>query len=292
MKRNILLIGFVLLYITTYAGEPAKYYKGYGAIYETMESTEPLLVNPPIIIMKFIENDDNTYTIQFGDGSGTFNTVDEIKMITTDEKQILSRNGHLVNIVGSTELHGFLLADESYITEDSLCYSLHTFNVPLNMTQMVYRYKGRLIQEDFTSTMTWMQEETATGYLIDVYNQSARLVITLEFDANGTYIGIVRRMSTLKTTEEFSFDASTLDLEKNATYYYTISALNGEEKVQIKEGVFTLSDDTPTAVQTLPGTTPTVVGYYNIIGQRLVGEPHKGLYIIRYNDGTSTKVVR
>ena len=32
-----------------------------------------------------------------------------------------------------------------------------------------------------------------------------------------------------------------------------------------------------------------IVGYYNIVGQRLPQEPEKGLYIIRYDNGTAEK---
>jgi hypothetical protein len=187
----------------------------------------------------------------------------------------------------------FAVNGNSYISEDSIVFIGQVNNITAGTADLFVTFRGKYMQTKTTPSITWERQETASGYIVDIYKATGELVYTLEFDAaGGTYKDITLKSGTLKTTEEFSFDASTLDLEKNATYYYTISALNGEEKVQIKEGVFTLNDDTPTAVQTLPSTTPTVVGYYNIIGQRLVGEPHKGLYIIRYNDGTSTKVVR
>ncbi len=206
--------------------------------YRTVDEQRPAILT---------QENDGSYTLRFTVGNSFTGVVTPFPNIHSerDENDRLFFSG--VKQYYQDEISVTLtLIEKSYIKNDSL-YITMFMNID-GYHYGDYLFRGKLIEQAPTPLITWERQETATGYTIDIYDATGELVVTLEFDADGNYIGIVQRSGSLKTTEEFSFDASILDLEKNATYYYTISALNGEETVQIKEGVFTMSDETGTAV--------------------------------------------
>jgi hypothetical protein len=49
---------------------------------------------------------------------------------------------------------------------------------------------------------------------------------------------------------------------------------------------------TTNAIVEIKNTSPTIIAYFSILGQKLSCEPGKGLYIILYDDGTAKKTVK
>ncbi|MDR2963987.1 MAG: hypothetical protein LBU90_10215, partial [Bacteroidales bacterium] len=49
------------------------------------------------------------------------------------------------------------------------------------------------IRNDYSPTITWQSEETATGYRIDIYYENGEVITSLNFDASGNYVGIVQK---------------------------------------------------------------------------------------------------
>ena len=81
------------------------------------------------------------------------------------------------------------------------------------------------------------------------------------------------------------------DLMPSTKYFYRSYATAGTKTTYGEERDFTTNPDA-TGIEFISVDTPerTVIGYYNLQGQR-TSEPQRGLNIIRYSDGTSKKVL-
>ncbi|MDR2963851.1 MAG: hypothetical protein LBU90_09525, partial [Bacteroidales bacterium] len=54
-------------------------------------------------------------------------------------------------------------------------------------------YSIQFSKNNPSPTITWQQEETATGYRIDIYYENGEVITSLNFDASGNYVGIVQK---------------------------------------------------------------------------------------------------
>lgn len=80
-------------------------------------------------------------------------------------------------------------------------------------------------------------------------------------------------------------------LTPSTKYFYRSFTTAGAKTTYGEEREFTTNPDA-TSIELIPTDTPerTVVGYYNLQGQR-INEPQRGVNIIRYSDGTAKKVL-
>jgi hypothetical protein len=279
--------------MTTKATEP-EYYAGFGGIYDFGKLT---LVPETALIVK---ESDNTYTFRWAIDYKSIETpFDKMQLSEKDDcgKQIFS--GDVLYTLQSPVAYYriYLESDQSYIKGDSLYFKLHVGRILIANPEEEYYsgdviFKGKLIEKSTLPEITWKQEETATGYRIDIYDVTGSIIVSLNFDVNGNSIGIAQKSLSLKTTEPFSFDANALGLKENETFYYTITALTEDGETQIKEGVFKTGEKTePVSIETT--SVPTVpVAYYNLLGQKLSEEPQRGMYIVQYSNGSTEKRVR
>ncbi len=83
--------------------------------------------------------------------------------------------------------------------------------------------------------------------------------------------------------EAGSLSATNGSITPNADGTYTLSGVT-------KPAVITANFILPTGVAEMPAGKKIIIGYYNILGKKLLKEPVEGMYLILYDDGTSEKV--
>ncbi len=144
---------------------------------------------------------------------------------------------------------------------------------------------------------TWQSMENATGYKLIVYTDDtqAEIVCEIEFDANGNYVTTTSQNASPKFrsyAEGFSYEV--LNLTPGATYYFTMAAYNNETEISLQEGTFsTTAEPTTVSIETPSmSSLQKAVGYYNIVGAKFPKEPERGVYIIKYDNGKTEKVVK
>jgi hypothetical protein len=148
---------------------------------------------------------------------------------------------------------------------------------------------------EYSISVLWMPKENAEGYKLKVYTDETHsdLICEIEFDAAGKVVNI----SILKSGnagETPNFSCTVGNLSSGTTYYYVFETLGANSKVlDFQAGAVATAGEPTGVVETRHATSlPKVAGYYNILGAQLSKEPEKGVYIIKYDDGTAVKMVR
>ena len=154
-----------------------------------------------------------------------------------------------------------------------------------------------IIPEDVSAKVAWRAMEEATGYTLVIYGSNHTDVIcSLEFDALGRLQSITFGQLKGGDTEQDVFGIRITNLSENTTYHYKMQTLGaGDTVLDTKEGTFkTTGEGTGTGVVGALHATPLpgIIGYYNLLGQKLPQEPEKGIYIILYDNGKSEKIVK
>jgi len=78
----------------------------------------------------------------------------------------------------------------------------------------------------------------------------------------------------------------------DAEYSFTASDDRNLIAVFYEDTDTDVSDEGTGVVETRHTTSLQVVGYYSILGQKLLQEPESGLYIIMYDTGKAEKVLK
>ena len=150
---------------------------------------------------------------------------------------------------------------------------------------------------DNSALVVWQPNESAEGYRLLIYADEARtdLIYTLEFDAAGELIDVItHRARSIMRIANSSFSYEIKNLLSGKDYYYTLEVLGTNNVVLTSiSDKFTTTGEPSNIVETLRATSlPEIVGYYNLIGQKLKQEPTKGIYIILYDNGKTEKVMK
>lgn len=145
-----------------------------------------------------------------------------------------------------------------------------------NMTQNIY-YSGWNVADN-----KWQE----SGKSIWNYDEQGRqtLYANHRWDiSNQKWVG-----DGSKTESEFDAEGN-----ETRTYYQWDNASDEWRRSNYSEYYTTISENLGTvAVPMVESAEATVVGYYNLSGQRLAQAPAQGIYIIVYSNGSSQKVVK
>ena len=154
-----------------------------------------------------------------------------------------------------------------------------------------------VVPSDSSALIVWQPNENAKGYKLLIYKDEAHnvLIYTLEFGADGRLLNTIRHQAkSAMQTASANLTCTIENLLSGTKYYYTLETLGaGGSVIESKSGTFTTTGE-PTGVD-VPLAEPvevTVVEYYNILGAKLPKEPQSGVYIIKYENGKSVKVVK
>ncbi|MDR0873353.1 MAG: cadherin-like beta sandwich domain-containing protein [Prevotellaceae bacterium] len=144
-----------------------------------------------------------------------------------------------------------------------------------------------------SALLVWQYQPNVYGYKLLVYADEAHmeLIYTIEFNSAGDLLTATPQSAKIKTA---STDINYIveGLQSGTTYYYTLKVLNTSSIVLADQsGSFTTASEIPTEVSGV-SYTPGVMGYYGILGQKLLQEPQSGVYIIKYDNGKTEKVVK
>ncbi|GHT33893.1 hypothetical protein FACS189434_09110 [Bacteroidia bacterium] len=146
-----------------------------------------------------------------------------------------------------------------------------------------------------TNLIEWQSVEDATGYCLIIYANVERTdtVCIVTFDEYGNYVSIVYRAKPRTTTVSTSYFYELENLLSNTEYYYAIIAYKDDTIIAEQQGSF-VSTEIVTNIDVLPDeyTESNIVGYYSILGQKLLKEPVSGVYIILYDNGKVEKVLK
>ncbi|MDR2962196.1 MAG: hypothetical protein LBU90_00920 [Bacteroidales bacterium] len=287
--KKIVTIGLILLLSSavSYAGEP-KYFNGLMTIYT---SDIFIISNPYTYIL--IENTDGMIVLKQSkiESATMLPILDGIQKSNTDMRgrQMLLQQEATVD--SRVNIYAELMENECFMIKDSLYTNVHYAHLS-GETIYYIKFAGKLLETANSTVMTWEEISLATGFRINIYDTNGQLFAIVNIDDSGRYIDCTTKSGFLKTSEPFSFDASTLGLKENETFYYTITALSEDGETKIKEGVFKTGEKTePVRVETI--SVPAVpVAYYNLLGQKLNEEPQRGMYIVQYSNGSAEKRVR
>ncbi|MDR2963954.1 MAG: hypothetical protein LBU90_10045 [Bacteroidales bacterium] len=288
MKKIIILSLILLTYSQTYSQD--FYYAG------TQVVAGSDVHQVPNVILMVIQNNNN-YSFTFGSGALAVQNL-TLQAIKTSSQVFFESFCFPPSTLPEGEFTDNLqlccaVNNNSYIDENSIVFVTQLNNsAAVDKPFVTSTFNGHYVDYDSSPIKTWQRINNANGYRIDFYTTLGKLSLSANFDLQGVFIDIVQKSLSLKTTEPFSFDANTLGLKENETFYYTITALTEEGETQIKEGVFKTGEKTePVSIETT--SVPAVpVAYYNLLGQKLQQEPTSGMYIVRYSNGTCEKRVR
>jgi hypothetical protein len=154
---------------------------------------------------------------------------------------------------------------------------------------------------DNNTNISWSQFGDIEGYLLTIFNDETLEDIfqVFEFNAEGDLLnpdvnGAKGLFQTTGVTDSFSHTIE--NLQSGTDYYYTLEVLGVNSVVLatfIDKFTTTSEGGTVGVVDTWRvASLPEVVGFYNIIGQKLTQEPTSGVYIIVYDNGTTEKVIK
>jgi len=136
-----------------------------------------------------------------------------------------------------------------------------------------------------SAQVEWQSVENAEGYRLIIFRDETHTdtVCVLEFDATGTLIPRAKSQST-------NISHTINDLS-SGTYYYTFEILGvGNAVLTGLSSTFEVKETTGIVETQCIASLP--VGYYNLLGAKLPQEPTSGIYIIKYDNGKTEKVVR
>ena len=113
------------------------------------------------------------------------------------------------------------------------------------------------------------------AYSIEVANGIASIIIAATAtDPDATLSGDIDEQPLATGINIFTI---TVNAEDGTTQDYTIT---------VTRATFVNITETPN------NAAPKIIGYYNVLGQRLTREPERGVFIILYDDGRTEKVLR
>ncbi len=137
----------------------------------------------------------------------------------------------------------------------------------------------------------WQAYENTEGYRITIYSDIARTdtIFILEFDAAGEWLSTISLRSA-DTNRSYIIE----NLQSGTEYFYTFEILGvGDAVLASLSDKFITAGEPTNIIESL--ATPIdakVVGYYNIMGQKLSQEPEKGFYIVLYSNGQTEKKIK
>jgi hypothetical protein len=187
------------------------------------------------------------------------------------------------SILSNTIIDGLIDSKVNYPTESMV--NIYVTEIP----------EISITPSDDNTVFTWQAQTNATSYKLAIYSDIAhsQIVCVLEFDANGNYISTQQtpllNLSSSTSTADFSYKV--LNLTANTTYYYLMTAYQDAIAINQQQGSFTTANQTAISTVTIYNT-PKIVGYYNVLGQKLPQEPQHGIYIIQYDNGKTKKVLK
>jgi len=163
----------------------------------------------------------------------------------------------------------------------------------------------------YSALIEWQPNELAENYKLFVYSDAgySNLVCSVEFDSKGQIIDFYKPAKSKPQTASFYKPAKSPmqitnttyysyeidDLSSATTYYYTLESFGAlGELLSEKSNEFTTSESDVTGIVEKDNDSllPKVVGYYNILGQKLEKAPVSGIYIIQYENGKTKKIIK
>ena len=147
---------------------------------------------------------------------------------------------------------------------------------------------------DSTAKIEWQHYENAEGYRLIIYSDETHtnIVCILELDAEGKIPAPKEAKSVMKVASEVR--SYTVDnLLSGKDYYYTLEILGvGNVVLASQSGTFTTNTITGIVETGRAPSLPKLAGYYNIFGAKLPKEPASGIYIVKYDNGKTEKVIK
>jgi len=136
-----------------------------------------------------------------------------------------------------------------------------------------------------------------SGTISGIYNVPGKVdYYIFEASNTGSYkikstSGIPTRFSLYnsnRTQINYYDNEYTVNLTEGTVYYLTTKAVSSSQT-----GEYAFKIESPGAGISDVKTDPAkIIGYYNIVGQRLLKEPASGVYIVEYDNGTAKKFVK
>ncbi|MDR0835374.1 MAG: leucine-rich repeat protein [Tannerella sp.] len=160
-------------------------------------------------------------------------------------------------------------------------------------TSIVYGGNAPVVEErtETTAVVTWNLVENAVSYYLYLYTDVSKTteLAVYEFNSDGDYVGRLRAKSAAAVVPTFNLEGLSSDVE----YYVEVEAVNAEEEVLLSQALVIPTLENFTGINDVVNTNDVkVIGYYNILGQKLPQAPEKGIYIIQYNNGKTEKIIK